>query len=249
MFHNEALESRVDGQNEAEQLYAVVNCGIKMTIPIPGYSAVPAADSGSIKQSFHISQGKYAELLGVTPNISYDELVKRATDELPHSWLSSYKDMSGRKVNVYLLNYWPFTCMFDLIEEKDSQFDSRVVCIFGRSAPTKVHRDDFRLRRLLGSTEKNFGSRKDKGHFIGHSFGGRVLGTEANVFIQRRDLNRGWSADGRLFRRMEGYCATFTGTFCFSRPLYSDDSAYPSFLEFGIIRHDGSIWVECFNNR
>ena len=41
-------------------------------------------------------------------------------------------------------------------------------------------------------------------------------GLEANVFVQRRDLNRGRSAAGKRFREMEQYCVLNRGTFCFS---------------------------------
>lgn len=94
-----------------------------------------------------------------------------------------------------------------------------------------------------------FGRRFDKGHFIAHSIGGYVTGIEANVFIQRRDLNRGWSAEGKIFRSMEKYCAQNPATFCFSRPIYSDGTARPAYVEFGLVRTTGELWVECFDNR
>lgn len=72
---------------------------------------------------------------------------------------------------------------------------------------------------------------------------------ELNVFVQRRDLNRGWSTEGRRYREMEKYCVLHPGTFCFSRPLYADETAIPAFLEFGILKPDGELWVECFDNR
>jgi hypothetical protein len=39
------------------------------------------------------------------------------------------------------------------------------------------------------------------------ALGGRVDGLEINLFSQARALNRGWSAEGKLFRRMEQHCA------------------------------------------
>jgi hypothetical protein len=88
----------------------------------------------------------------------------------------------------------------------------------------------------------------DKGHFIAHSIGGALDGWELNVFVQRRELNRGWSEAGARFRDMEDYCAN-AGTFCFSRPLYADPTAKPAFVEFGVLKSDGQLCVECFDNR
>lgn len=88
----------------------------------------------------------------------------------------------------------------------------------------------------------------NKGHFIAHSIGGVVDGLEANVFIQRRDLNRGWSAAVKRFREMEKYCVANPGTFCFSRLLYVDETSRPGFCEFGLLKTTGELWVECFDN-
>lgn len=34
-----------------------------------------------------------------------------------------------------------------------------------------------------------------------------------NLFLQRRDLNRGWSQQGKQYRAMEQYLADHPGTF------------------------------------
>lgn len=101
----------------------------------------------------------------------------------------------------------------------------------------------------IGPTNTALGSVWDKGHFIAHSIGGAVDRAEINIFTQRRDLNRGWSEEGKTFRAMEEYCLERPGTFCFARPLYSDGSSRPTFLEFGLCKSDGTLWVERFDNR
>ena len=73
-------------------------------------------------------------------------------------------------------------------------------------------------------------------------------GVEANVFVQRRDVNCGWSELGKRFRVMEKYCVGNAGTFCFTRPLYGDGTAKPSSVEFGAIRGFNDLWVERFAN-
>src|SRR6267154_6075918 len=101
----------------------------------------------------------------------------------------------------------------------------------------------------VGATETTFGRDWDKGHFIAHSIGGAVDRAEANVFVQLRALNRGWSEAGKRFREMEAYCEANPGTFCFNRPIYDDQTARPAFFEFGLVKREGRLWVECFSNR
>lgn len=126
--------------------------------------------------------------------------------------------------------------------------ESRLVAAFGLSAPQPRRRDDARLRGWVGPTDNTFGRAWDKGHFIAHSIGGSVVGWELNVFVQRRDLNRGWSPAGRRYRQMEQYCAANPGSLCWSRPIYCDDSAMPLQIELGVLKTDATLWVETFEN-
>jgi dipeptidyl aminopeptidase/acylaminoacyl peptidase len=52
-----------------------------------------------------------------------------------------------------------------------------------------------------------------------------------------------------FYRGMERYCAENEGMFFFSRLLYDDDTARPSEIELGVLRGNGSLWVEVFDNR
>jgi hypothetical protein len=177
--------------------------------------------------------------------------------ELPYLWRDANLEMTLRPTDIVRWRRGPFEYIYDdyaSFEASgavpfDPQAEARLVAALGRSEPTKLVRDDYRLRGWVGATEKMFGSGWDKGHFIAHSIGGAVDGLEANVFVQRRDLNRGWSTEGRRFRQMEKYCVSRPGTFCFSRPLYLDQTAKPAFVEFGILKSDGVLWVERFNNQ
>jgi hypothetical protein len=89
------------------------------------------------------------------------------------------------------------------------------------------------------------GCGREKGHFIAHCIGG---GLDINVFSQARDLNRGLSAEGRVYREMEKYCHANPGTFCFSRPVYADTTSVPRWLKFGLTKEDGRLRVEVFEN-
>ena len=47
---------------------------------------------------------------------------------------------------------------------------------------------------------------------------------------------------------MERYCAENEGTFFFSRLIYTDATARPAEIESGILKPDGTLWVEVFEN-
>lgn len=130
-----------------------------------------------------------------------------------------------------------------------SPVEDRLIGAIGRSTPQQRRREASRIRGWLGPTEQNLGHQRDKGHFIAHTIGGLVDGFEVNLFVQRRDFNRGWSAAGRRYRAMERYCAANPGTLCFSRPVYGDETSIPAVVEFGILRPDLSLWIEEFDNR
>lgn len=199
----------------------------------------------------------YAGLLRESGDRNIEETIGYLAEELPYLWCDAYKRMSERTTDICRFWHTTFEYIFDDSTGVESTgsvatmqtAEPRLVAVVGLSNPMTRVRDDSRLRGWIGRTEAIFGPRWDKGHFIGHSLGGAVDGIEANVFLQRRDLNRGWSKQGRSFRAMEKYCATKPRTFCFSRPIYRDESARPTFLEFGVLKERRDLWVECFDNR
>ncbi len=86
----------------------------------------------------------------------------------------------------------------------------------------------------------------DRGHFLGHASGGEL---DINLFPQDRRLNRGWSEEGKLFRKMESHAASHPGTFFFHGAVYADDSWVPDRLEYGVLLDDREWWIETFHNR
>ena len=101
------------------------------------------------------------------------------------------------------------------------------------------------MSNLLGRTEEVFGASYDKGHFVCHGAGG---GGDWNLFPQLRSLNRGWSEEGKLYRKMEDYVAAHEGTMFFSRPIYLDGSLCPTLLEYGVLMPDRKVWWATFSN-
>lgn len=178
-------------------------------------------------------------------------------EELSYAWLDAYLRSMPRPTNIVQFHSDTFVYIYDDYASLETtgeapyrkDMEARLVAVYGHSAPRKRKRDDGRLKGWVGPTEGTFGDCWDKGHFIAHSIGGSVDQAEVNVFVQRRDLNRGRSPAGKRYVQMEKYCKIRPQTFCFSRPLYFDQSARPSLLEFGILLNGPRFWVECFDNR
>jgi hypothetical protein len=172
----------------------------------------------------------------------------------------AYLAMTPRPTEITRISQSSFDYVYDDYASLEAQglvprhptMEARLVLAVGRSAQRQPKRDDSRLRGWAGPTLKDaYGAGWDRGHFIAHCMGGIVDGFELNVFVQRRNLNRGWKSHPRgvLYRQMEDYCAKNLGTFCFSRPIYCDETAKPTFIEFGILTPDEKLWVELFDNR
>lgn len=126
----------------------------------------------------------------------------------------------------------------------------RIVAVQGFSAVVADPRDHARLRYHGTSLIREYGESPhacpfDKGHFMGHKLGGQI---DNGIFAQRRDVNRGWG-EHKGFFKMERYAQSNPGTFVFCRPIYGDGSSCPYFIEYGILRTDGTWWVQVFPNR
>ena len=191
----------------------------------------------------------YHRILAESGSTDYSALVAHLTEVLPNLWLKKYQQMTPMDTYVQQMDR-EFTFMFDVQSHNyevayDDFIEDRVVVSWGLSNKSAVKRDGARmagyLKGVYNWTDKN----TDKGHFIGHSLGG---GVDENLFPQRTDINRGQSARGKVYRAMEQYCADNAGTFCFSRPIYGDFSTRPFVLEYGVLTHDGALWVEHFDN-
>ena len=192
--------------------------------------------------------------------VPYDDLVALSAQsglqlqeylrcELPERWHSQYLAMAQRPSEVFVLTYETFDYIFDTYQQ-DEPYDpltgvlpieARLVAAIGVSKPKSSRRDDGRLRGWPIDYAAS-GGPWDRGHFIGQSIGGTVDGNEANVFRQLRSVNRG------RYRTMETYCRKNPGVLCFSRPIYADVTAIPTEVEFGILKTDGTFWIEMHSN-
>jgi hypothetical protein len=177
----------------------------------------------------------------------YDAVVQAIRDEMPQAWLVRYQAMCNAPTNALVVAASGFDYLFDYCSEliargelpPDARED-RTVVAFGVSTKPARARNASRMRGFPASYERG-----DRGHFMAHAAGG---GLDINLFHQNARLNRGWSPEGRRYREMEQYVASHEGTLFFSRPIYEDHTARPAQIEFGVLRHDVSFWVELFDN-
>ena len=198
----------------------------------------------------------YQQILGDTQKVEIERIITYLREELPYFWRDEYVTMTPRQTNIVLMEHGTFTYQYDFYSQlevlgivaRDDQKEDRLVAGLGMSARAVSAREVARMRGWIGPTEEFLGPDRDKGHVFAHSFGGLVDGLEINLFSQARSLNRGWSPQGKTYRRMERYCATNPGTFCFSRPIYTDETSRPTTLEFGILLPTKELWVEQFQN-
>lgn len=172
---------------------------------------------------------------------------------LPCQWRDSYVAAVAHTTNIVRFRFRTFEYICDLYSELevrgevpyDQTIQNRVIAVLGTSARAEEGRDTSRKREWVRPTDELLGTERDRGHFMAHCIGG---GLDVNVFSQERQLNRGWSSQGKIYRQMESYCYEQPGTFCFSRPIYADGSSVPRWLEFGLLKADQTLWVEVFDN-
>lgn len=188
----------------------------------------------------------YPLLLARAPSLDQSARVEFLLEELPWEWRDRYAAAVPKGAAICRISVETFEYIYDdqsSIECADHE--SRIVAVIGRSAPTATPRPASRMKGWVGPSGVYLGARTDKGHLAAHSIGG---GVDINIVAQDSRLNRGWSPEGRTYRSMEEYGRTHPGTLCFSRPIYGDATARPALLEFGLLRGDGELWVERFEN-
>jgi hypothetical protein len=134
--------------------------------------------------------------------------------------------------------------LVDLASAAGAKRADRTVAAGGRSRPAPRPRDQA-YQRGYPSPQGRADRPLDKGHMVAHAAGGTF---GPNMFPQDRELNRGWSVEGRRYRALEREIANTPGTFFFCCLLYADDTDFPAAVELGVLRGDG-LQVQRFRNR
>jgi hypothetical protein len=180
-------------------------------------------------------------------------LADRLAETLPDLWRRAYRKMAQSPTNLRRFSDHGFELMFDHASQlvargvlsEERMIEDRIVVAFGRSGNGVARHNGHGNGGLLGPCAQAFGGRFHSEHPMGRALGG---GPDIGLFPLRRDVAREWSADGRAYRAMERYCAERPGTFCFSRPIYTDRSWIPQAIEYGLLRDDGRLWVRLVDN-
>ena len=188
----------------------------------------------------------YERLVGEAADATGTVCLKRLTTGLSNAWVCAYTDACQHAPTIMEFQDGGFTFLFDQASLCSDSVEDRLVAAYGLSAVQQRPRDASRIRGFLGGRieipEKGV---FDKGHVLAHGMGG---GLDVNLFPQRLELNRGRSARGKIYRKMESYAVRHPGTLAFSHLIYSDESWVPAFLEYGVLMDGGKIWVERFAN-
>jgi len=140
------------------------------------------------------------------------------SERLPSSWRDAYLRTIRHEPNLVRFRQRSFEYVCDLYSQLeitgsvpyDQTVADRVIGVFGTSSSAEQKRNTRRVRIEL--SEELEGTARDDGHLMARSIGG---GVDVNLFSQDRLLNRGWSSQGKIYRRMEKYCRDQEGTFAF----------------------------------
>ena len=202
----------------------------------------------------HVFDINYHELLLSSEGANNSETVAVFQWEIENAWKDRYIATTPWEANVVFLDIDGFRYPFDnCMEVQDigevgaaDRVQDRVIGASGFSrAHNRPRPSSTLMNDYVGRTETVYDAQTDKGHFMSHASGGTY---HVNLFPQSRDVNRGWSAEGKLYRAMESYAADNPGIFVFSRPVYGDRTDRPHIIEYGILRPDMTLWIEAFTN-
>jgi hypothetical protein len=167
---------------------------------------------------------------------------------LVEEWIAAYRVMSTWTTEVLEIAQGALVFLFDaaptLSPVNDPRGNDRVVAVWGHSFSAARRRDRARLARFLPNPSSWSRAQLDRGHLVAHAAGG---GLDLNLFPQAASLNRGRSAQGRVWRKMEAHLARNPGTPLFVRPIYTGPSWRPAALDYGLFIGD-RLWNERFVN-
>ena len=173
-----------------------------------------------------------------------------AIEELFNVWTSRYSAGSNSDLTVIDVNDGDGELLFDRTEREGDTTSPRALGVAAFLHEPSIARDTTYQAGYPHARER-YGLNLDRGHMLPHSGGGQI---SANIFPQDERLNRGWSADGKQYRRIENEAAA-TDSFFFCALLYCDDTDFPAMIELGTVSDTpGSpsgktVLVQTFRNR
>jgi len=175
--------------------------------------------------------------------IASDELTMPLSQALSDAWSATYRAATPA-ANLYEFDLAGWRFLFDFASERDAPQWDRTLAAWGLSAPGSRPRDEAYQRGYPSPNARAEGP-LDKGHMVPHQVGGDL---GQNIFPQDRDLNRGWSEEGKRYRALEREIGRTSGTFFFCRLVYIDETDFAGWVELGVLR-GAVLHVERFRNR
>jgi len=195
----------------------------------------------------------YDSLVTPRPSLLYDEVVEHVRNELPALWQKAYRKMAQSPTSIHHFTHCAYEFLFDRASELrsrgvvtgDRAVEDRIIVAYGRSTGASEHSGNGSRKNLLGSAAARFGDGSERSYLPGEVLG-RTF--DISVYPRYRDFEAERSADSRAYRAMKRYCSEHPGAFCFTRLVYSSRSWRPAAIEHGVLRADGSFWVQRFKN-
>ncbi len=214
------------------------------------------------KKIFYFEIPYYNEILKDSIKLSYKDTAIAFRDTAFYEWEDAYKKMKNGLIDVTDVFQNNFTFLIDAgsvvldAEEKILDFQNERVIVFAGFSKSDSSKRPRNKKRMRENRKNHFSDWSDKetdtGHYVAHSIwqtgNASEVDLEFNLFPQKRDLNQGHSESGKLFRKMETYCAKNPNTFLFIRPIYGDSSIRPFLIEYCILLPDLTLWIEKFEN-
>jgi hypothetical protein len=237
-----AADLRPPGSNGGQTYVTSQTARLDQKVGLPGSDV--GGDSEAIDEAYRQGDGSsYLESIFAFVGRPVPPALCDWEDDIDR-WCDEYRAVFGR-CSIVEVNLKSSVYLFDLCHE-------RVLLAYGVSMRPPQARDRNRQRRFPDvnvGIEARLGDDafpNDRGHFLSHASGGEL---DINLFPQRRELNRGWSDQGKTFRRIEHYVAKRPGTFHAHRACYDDDTWTPAILEYRVLIDDTTWWIETFANK
>lgn len=191
----------------------------------------------------------YNQIISKYSVTSSQELFDIFWNDICHRWTEEYQLKFPHYGEITLSHYHAFAFTIDHeVNAGPETPETRVVSFFGISNKDIDTKNRRRMRDYwsMADLSELFGKPYDRGHYMAHGFGGPI---DVNIFPQRRDINRPWSAEGKRYCAMERYVRNNPGTFVFSRPIFNDLTICPHYLEYGYFDSEFKLVTETFPNR
>lgn len=192
---------------------------------------------------------KYYQIFASIPEGDYDETVKFIEENISKLFIEDYNvQFPKSEILKFIVN--GYTYLFSSnkdLESNNIEIEDRIIGVYGRISHTNTKRDTSRMKGFIGPfTKLNKYKDFDKGHFISHKINGSL---DQNLYPQLKEINRGWSKQGKLFRSLEKYCEENPNAFVFTRPIYTNLSWIPRFIDYGIFTKEYGLLLNRFDNK